>query len=331
MLAVVIYIVIPVLCLLGVHTNANEKNMISKDASLAMRGLGMLFIIYTHMAQSNTCPETYYFYVSGVIGVAICFLVSGYGLHISYTKKVNYLDRFWKSKILRLLLPFLVAFTCYWLIKYIQDESIDIALLLKGLFTITFPGVTLWYLKIQLLMYAAFFFAYRYAESTNCKIACVFAVAFIYTIMAAVCGVPMFWYNTCLFFPLGLLLAEHREIIMAVIRKKTTFAAAIGLNGFLYGVLYFFGRLGIDWLIDQVYMLSFCVGLLWIVQRFTGFRVLEVIGKYSIEVYLFHIVVRGECFSATNPAAYVLTPLICVLIGIPVHWLTDKITNAFSR
>ena len=325
MLAIVLYIIIPILCLLGVRKRNSEENALTKEATLAMRGLGMLFIIFTHMAQRNICTETYFFYVSGVIGVGICFLVSGYGLHISYKKKSAYLKRFWTPKILRLLLPFLAAFTYYWLSMLIRKENVELSTVLKSLVTITFPGVTLWYLKIQLLMYAVFYITYRFIKSTWMKIGSVFAIAVVYSVIAGAVGMEMFWYNTCLFFPLGLCVAEYQDQILPFVRKNWVFIVAGGISTGLYAVLYFFGRMNLEWIIDNVYMFFFCIGLMWIVQRFANFRILEILGKYSIEIYLFHIAISGECFSPTNPVAYILTPLICVLIAIPVHWGTDRV------
>lgn len=331
MIALVLYIVIPVLCLLGVKRRKEISNFLDMDATLTMRGVGMLFIVFTHMAAANVCPDTYFYYVSGVIGVGICFLVSGYGLHISYNKKPDYLKRFWLPKLLRLVLPFLMAYIIYWVLKVISGETVQLSSIINGLLTFTFPGTTLWYLKIQLMMYAAFYFSYRFITKRNIKIACVFALTVIYIVIAASFGLKQFWYNTCLFFPAGLLLAEYQERILSVIRRTAVFFWVVcGFIG-IYGLLYLFGRMNLDFLIDTVYMLFFCAILLWGVQHFAHSIVLGKIGKYSIEVYLLHIVLSGPWSDATNPIAYLLVPLISVLVGIPVHYFSEKVTKALCK
>lgn len=331
MIAIVLYVIIPIICLIGAKKRKSIDDFLDKDATLAMRGVGMLFIVYTHKAAENICPDTYFYYVSGVIGVGICFLVSGYGLHISYKKKNDYLKGFWLPKVLRLLLPFLIAFIIFWLLKMAQGNECQALEVFKSLITFRIPGTTLWYLKIQMLMYVTFYFAYRFAIKPWKKILGVFFVAIIYMIIAALCGLEQFWFNTCLFFPIGLLLAEYQEKLLPIIRKKLPFIISIIIFASIYGMLYFFGRMNMALLIDTVYMLCFCMILLWIGQYFTRFRVLEIIGKYSIEVYLLHIVLGGSWFDATNPFAYILIPLICVLIGMPIHWLSEKITKALCK
>lgn len=330
MLAIVLYIVVPALCLIGAHRRKPVEDFLTKDATLAMRGLGMMFIIFTHMAAGFICTSTYFFWVSGAIGVAICFLVSGYGLHVSYKRKDNYLSGFWLPKILRLLIPFVLALMLYWLRLYMEGRTMSAQVFLESLFTITFPETTLWYLKIQFLMYAAFFFAYRYLKEPKLKIAGVFAIAAGFILIAAATGLELFWYNTCLFFPLGLVLAEYQERILPVLRKYWVALLAGTAFVFLYAVLYFFGRLDLDFLFDSVYMLIFCALLLWLVQHFSGFRALEILGKYSIEVYLLHIVIGG-IFSSEKPLSYILTPAVSVLLGIPVHWLSGKISDFLSN
>ncbi|MEO2261818.1 acyltransferase [Dorea sp. YH-dor228] len=331
MLFIVLYVVIPVLCLVGIQKRHELKNIFDKNTTLAMRGVGMLFIVFTHMSKSNLCTETYFFYVSGVIGVAICFLVSGYGLHISYKRNFCYLERFWIPKILRLLLPFWTAYIYYWLSLLIRGESFEMVEVVKNLIAFTFPGVTLWYLKIQLLMYAIFYFSYRFFKKSWMKIAGVVIATVVYIIVAVAMGLASFWYNTCLFFGLGVLLAEYQDKILPFIRKNWVCVVNSCVFVLIYAILYFFGRMNMDWIIDTVYMLCFCSVLIWFFQRFMRFRILETLGKYSIEIYLFHIVISGEMFSALRPAAYILTPLVCVLIGIPVHWGTDQVIKFFKN
>lgn len=326
MLALVLYIVIPALCLVGVHRRGSVENMLDKDTTLAMRGLGMLLIVFTHMAAGFICTSTYFFWVSGTIGVAICFLVSGYGLHISYKNKNNYLRSFWMPKIMRLLVPFWLALAAYWIRMYMEDRTMSTQALLKSLFTVTFPGTTLWYLKIQFLMYTAFFFAYHYLKEAKLKIVGVFVATVCYILIAAAIGMEPFWYNTCLFFPLGLFLAEYQDFIFPIIRKKCVALMSLAIFACLYAVLYFFGRLNLDFLFESIYSLVFCVVLLWFVQIFSGSYILIMLGKYSIEVYLLHIVIGG-ILPNDRPLSYILTPAISILLGIPVHWISGKVTH----
>lgn len=329
MLAVILYLAIPLICLLGVRRRTGKENILDRDATLAMRGLGMLLIIYTHLSQRNLCAETYFFYLSGVVGVAICFFVSGYGLHISYKTKNNYLAGYWFPKIMRLALPFWMTLVLSWVIAFACGETVTLSSIAESLLTVTLPGATLWYLKIQLLMYAIFYCAYRFAADMRLKLAAVFLAAAVYFVLAAVVGLEMFWYNSCLFFPLGLLFAEYQQRLLPIVRSKWFLIITGSACAGIYGILYFFGRLNMDLLIDNAYMLCSCAVLLWAVQTFTGLRALEILGKYSIEVYLLHIIIRGQWFAATNPYAYILTPLACVLIGIPVHWGTDRLMAIF--
>lgn len=326
MLAIVLYIIVPLLCLIGIKYDKDEKNILSKDDTLTMRGIGMLFIVFTHMVKGNICPSTYFFYVSGGVGVAICFLVSGYGLHVSFKKKSNYLHPFWGSKILRLLVPFIVIYIMYLGLSLVRGDIITLAGIVKDILTVTIPGVTFWYLKIQLLLYVIFYVSYRLFSDVRYKMISVVVLTIIYVVLAKICGLELFWYNSCLFFALGLYVAEYQDKILYFLRNKLVFVINSLFCMILYLVLYFFGRLGIDWLFDTVYMMLFCGLALWLVQKWKESVVLRTLGYYSIEVYLIHTVIGGY-FDAIRPINYILLPLVSFCIGMPVHWITTRITS----
>ena len=78
--AVALYLFVPLCCLWGVSSYKQQSDCISKDITLRIRGCGMLLIVFVHAIENYINPQTFFIYVSGVIGVASCFLVSGYGL-----------------------------------------------------------------------------------------------------------------------------------------------------------------------------------------------------------------------------------------------------------
>ena len=330
MLAIVLYIVVPILCLFGIRGKDCENNVLSKDETLMIRGIGMLFIIFTHMVKENICTSTYFFYVSGVVGVGVCFLVSGYGLHMSYKTKDKYLENFFGTKILRLLLPFMAAYSLYFMLKIFRGENVTAIETLNNLLTVTLPGVTFWYLKIQFLLYAFFYISYRFVTKINYKIFSVIFLSIGYIMLAKLFGLELFWYNSCLFFSLGLILAEYQSKILPLLRNKNVFL----INGlaftFLYLVLYYFGRLGIDWLFDMIYMFFFAGLAIWFVQKKGDSWALKLLGYYSIEVYLIHTVIGGY-FDSTQPLSYILLPVVSVIIGIPIHQISTKLTNFILR
>lgn len=330
MLAIVLYVVVPILCLFGTKSKYYENSVLSKDETLMLRGIGMLFIVFTHMVKTNICTSTYFFYVSGVVGVGVCFLVSGYGLHLSYKNKNQYLEHFFGSKILRLLIPFIAAYILYFALKAIRGEDVIVTEMLTNLLTVTFPGVTFWYLKIQFLLYVFFYASYRLLPEINQKIVGVVALSLGYITVAKILGLELFWYNSCLFFSLGLVLAEYQSEVLPFIKNKYIITINVMAFVFLYLVLYYFGRLGIDWLFDMIYMVFFSGITIWFVQKRKDSWILKILGYYSIEIYLIHTVIGGY-FDSTRPLSYILLPLVSVIIGIPVHQISTRLTNVVLK
>lgn len=326
MLVIVLYIIVPLLCLVGTKIEINQGDVLTKDQTLIMRGLGMVFIIFTHMVETNICTSTYFFHVSGVIGVAVCFLVSGYGLHTSFKRKNNYLENFWNGKILRLLLPYIAAFILDLILAKFEGSSLYIKDICGNLLTVTIPGVTFWYLKIQFLLYIFFYFSYRIFSNMRNKIVGVTFFTIVYIVIAKLYGLDLFWYNSCLCFVWGIILAEYQSKILPLLRNNSLLIVMGGGFTLLYLILYFFGRLQIDWIFDMVYMTLFCGIVLCLVQKINGSLILKLLGYYSIEVYLIHTVIGGY-FDSTNPLSYILVPLVSVIIGIPIHQISKRLIS----
>ena len=78
-LIIVFYFVIPAICLIGVEKKPISALLIEKDTAIELRGLSMLLIILAHAVGTDSNYATFFFYVSAILGVGMCFLLSGYG------------------------------------------------------------------------------------------------------------------------------------------------------------------------------------------------------------------------------------------------------------
>ena len=141
-----------------------DNNLLSRDATLSIRGIGMLLIVFTHAIESNINTYTYFFHVSAILGVSACFLVSGYGLYLSLEKNHNYLKGFLIQKFSRLLIPYFIYFIISILYSVFSKQNLDISTIGYELITLQMAGLLLWYLKIQLLLYVFFFISFKFVN-----------------------------------------------------------------------------------------------------------------------------------------------------------------------
>lgn len=333
--AIVLYLIVPLLCLWGTSFHRDERFTLSQDVTLSIRGIGMLLIVFVHLIQDYINLQTYFVYVSGVLGVSACFLVSGYGLHKSFVRKENYLEGFLQTKALRMLLPYAVLYIIYLLFSLFAGDTPSLSAIAGELLTLQMDGILLWYLKVQLLCYVIFYLCYRFIPGKAARMAAVFGGVILWMLLAMALDFGVSWYNTCLFFPIGLLLAEYEKPILGLLRKPVVIAANTGATVAMFAVIYLFGRFGLDLLYDWVYMLVFNAALIGMLLHVRGSRLLNAFGKYSMEVYLLHLLLLKEAplslFRCDDGVSYILIAVLSLVTAVPLYYLCNRLTKPIRK
>lgn len=311
-----------------------ESDNLSKDATTSIRGIGMLLIIFAHAVESYVNTYTFFFYTSAILGVSACFLVSGYGLYVSYQKKDDYLKGFLLPKFARLLIPYLIFYALYLISSVITGNLPTIKQVGYELVTLQMDGLLLWYLKIQLLMYVFFFISFRFIKSEKVKTLLLFLLTVIYCIVVWRFGLKTYWYNTCIFFPIGVLLGKCRTIVIPIFRKRWCIIVSGFLTLMVLVFIYLFGRVGFDILIDSCYMLFFNVFMIGIFCRIGHSVFLNIIGKYSMEIYLAHLLLLNNniygLFSPEKGITYLLLIALTVAISAPVFYISNYMNKQLT-
>ncbi len=301
---------------------------LSREETLVLRGIAMLIIVFSHLADPAV-KVTFFFYVSGALGVAICFFVSGYGLGKGYREKDKYLSHFLLLKYLRCLLPYYLLYAIYAIFAGVETGQIKTELL-----TLQMAGNLLWYLKIQLLLYLFFYVSYRLFQNKKGKLVGLTTLCVLYCLVLFFRHVETFWYKTCLFFPLGVWISDIDSFVIPFLRKRSSRLLAFGVSFFMFMVLYFKGRMGMELLIDSIYMLSFTALGISLCIYITKSALLNLIGKKSLEVYLIHCLILRlwrPAFPGTNAFSYISLPLTTLLLSLPVNWVCSRCMSCIKR
>lgn len=329
-LAFTLYLLVPLLSLLGMKINkSNDRNSLSIDTTTTARGVGMIMIIFSHgVVETAITNVTFFYSVSAILGVSLCFLVSGYGLYFGYENKTKYLDGFISKKIVKLLLPYFVLYVIF-LIYDIINGGLNFKDVLLEIITLRMNGMMLWYLKIQLLLYLLFFLVYKYIPKEKTKLPLLFILVIAYIIIMWIVKVEMYWYNTVLFFSLGCLLCKFKDKLIPFIKNKAIIAlASIGTCG-VFLIIYLFGKFGLDYFVDSIYMLAFNIAVLGVLSYLSNSKLLGFIGKYSLEIYLFHCLLLSinpfGFFDATKWYSYVLLLIITCAISLAINFVCNKV------
>lgn len=257
--------------------------VLARHNTESYRGWAIMIIMLCHVTGSFAFVL---FTPLGGIVVAMFLLLSGYGLNESYKK--SGLKGFWRKKLLRVALPY-VLFRLVWMMIHgtMMDWHAWWSIMNCG-------GTSFWYVDYLVRCYIAFWIA---------NVICKGKYKLIILSLFAVYSFALIGSNLCaeqaLSFLLGVLLSEKKQITDKLNNKR------------LYAVLAIFTVVGIGCLaIKQLPMvrelgdtmwyslcelgvklplgMSFMIAL-YLTKRIVATELIVMMGAVSLELYLIHI------------------------------------------
>lgn len=145
-----------ILILLAIFVPIKRKNKekgqlsLTRDYTNFLRAIAIILVVMHHVSNYFHCN---YFTPLGGIGVSMFLILSGYGLNESYKSKG--LSRFWRNKIVRVVLPCWIVISIANIIK-IGDFNVESYL--KALLCINVN----WYVRYLFYWYLIFYVCTRY-------------------------------------------------------------------------------------------------------------------------------------------------------------------------
>lgn len=88
-----------------VNSKLQRGQFFSKDYTTVLKGLCCLIVIYVHVKPPFANPLQDAIGSFGYVCVTIFFLISAYGMMLSAERKEDYLNNFWRNRLVSLLIP----------------------------------------------------------------------------------------------------------------------------------------------------------------------------------------------------------------------------------
>lgn len=168
-------------------------------------------VIIIHHLSNRGIPHLGKIGQWGDIVMYIFFAMSGFGLMLSVQKRKDYLIGFLGRSMLKLYIPYTIAFFAFALYRWLNETSILEVYCEKGVCGLV---PTSWYIFVLSLFYAFFFFTFRFLKAnTITKMLTVMLLVGAYCILAQHFGVSPWRWNRCPAFCIGLLFGYYDEQI----------------------------------------------------------------------------------------------------------------------
>ena len=330
---VVVLLIISALVQICFNTREHPLNevMLSKETTICAKGILACCIMLFHLVgyvqggiAFTIIKDTGYLWTSGF------FFLSGYGMLKKYTIENDCTIGALKNRILSVLIPWIfitIIYATYYLlvgqISIIQERLHDAA---NGFLIATHS----WFSLVVILFYVIFYLVFKQRLNIILKIATIFISTLVYISVVSYLGLGMWWYYSCLSFPLGLLISYYEKDIRI---KSTRAVAFIGLL-LSYICRYFNSRnIGDETFYIILHLIAsvmFCT-LFWCCLRMFNIkhRIWNFIGKISYEVYLIHILVMDLLnYSGKNDVLYVV---LVFLITMPLAYIINILITKIRR
>lgn len=314
-----------------IQSNMNEI-FLNKNYTDLIKGLAMLSIVIGHIVQM-LIPSNFLFYKQllfflcqiNIIFVGCFFFFSGYGNYLSVKKIDSIQSKLLKifSKIYRIYFVFGGALILYILLYSLFHSGysfVNISNFFYFISTITIPGLTMWYLKVQVFLYLLFMISVLFFKYSD-LISFVFVVISI--ILAIFFKIPPLWWQTILCFPLGIFVAHHLSLFKKISIPKIKIIIVLLV---IFSVLLFFSPNTIS----RIIMALSGTSLVVLISYFSSPKnaVLEFLGKNSIQLYIYHWVFISIVRFLD---IHVIFKIIFVIIGISIILLYPHIKKILFR
>lgn len=331
--AVVLFAVI---CLFGIKPRKefDISAALEKEQTIPLRGILCLLIILHHLSLAVDAGGVFgMFKYVGVVAVGAFFFLSGYGIMKQSEKQGEvYLKGFLRKRVLKLIVPlavaFVVSFCAFWLLGIKSPSEIFSSFLKFD----PFPYHS-WYIWAVMLLYICFWLSKKLIKNQKAVLAALTVLSLVIMLVFVFVGRVDNFASSVFCFPFGSALARYekslkkclnarKKRIVTVVFTALILSALIVCHNFLPDTFPYLKHI-----LRNIINIGFCFVIVLFASYIKfGNGLLNIIGVYSFEIYLWHGTVykllRQIGFLTANSLVFVLVASVCcVVFGICMGYI----------
>ncbi len=285
--------------------------MLSKNASIQIKGIAALFIMMGHLLPAET-PSIVRVFFYGPVWVGLFFFISGYGIEkkaqngngLSYDFIFNIIKKIW--------IPFAIAELIHLVVLHLTSgEEITAQRIIGSIFGMPLSNSVLWYVVELIILETLFYMIHKAGimRKVSWGITAWSILFVLFLALSVFFDIGTWWYISTVTFVLGIFTSEYEEIL-ATIHKKPVLVIFTLASIILYFAERFTDVYNLDcsklihipqnYFLTGLTMILVPVFTLTVIGYMVGVkgnkRILMFLGEISYYIYLYHI-----------PAKYLVT------------------------
>ena len=307
-------------------TSGYFKDYMSIEKTNSVKGIFIIIVLLSHAtsyitlsgALTDRLYDYFLHYFLNQSMVSMFLFCSGFGIMLSIDKKGSaYINGIPKKRLGKVLLHFDIAVLLFAGMQAILGRFFSAKTILLSLTGWESLGNSNWYIFVILCLYLITFIAYalakekRYIGLAVTVVLCGGLIAILY------CFKELFWYDTLLCYPLGMLFYLLKGKLEAVLFKnKINYYLCTGLAVMLFGVSLVF-RTSAPGAIVKSLLFSIVFVLITMKVSINN-KILQFFGKHLFSIYILQrIPMIILSHFGLNDNKYIFT-LVSIVITVPL-------------
>ena len=235
---------------------------------------------------------------------------SGYGIFESIKNKNNYIDSFFRKRILKLFISFAIALIFYIIINYFIGEKYSINTILLSFTGWESIGNSNWFIYATFCLYINTLISFKLCKNKTNALLTITILTLIYIIFTMKFKGYEWWYNTVLCYPAGMWLSHSKDRIINILKNGKSYI----LISILVLILF----------VSIIILFNFKIKL--------GNPILLWLGKNTFNIYILQrmsfMMLKYFKLNEYNIYLYFVISIIIIIIITIIY---DKITNKLFR
>lgn len=224
-----IFIIFLLISLIGINFKSIktiDKDALSHERTTMINGFFVGLILFSHFNSYVTFTsktDNIYFFVINNIGqlmVTTFLFYSGYGIFESIKNKENYINNFFKNRILKLFVSFSIALLLYLGLNLIIGNTYSVKTILLSFIGWESIGNSNWFIFATFCMYFATLISFKiFKKDTKSAMLLNLILSFFYIIVVMRFR-GSWWYNTILCYNAGMIFSCYKENILNFLKSN---------------------------------------------------------------------------------------------------------------
>lgn len=335
-----IFSIFIIICLIGIdfkNKKVIDENALNRERTLALNGIFVGIVLFSHFNSyvtfTNKLDLLYYNLIYDKIGqlmVTTFLFFSGYGIFESIKNKNNYIDSFFRKRILKLFISFAIALIFYIIMNYFIEEKYSLNTILLSFTGWESIGNSNWFIYATFCLYINTLISFKLCKNKTNALLTNTILTLIYIIFTMKFKGYEWWYNTALCYPAGMWLSHSKDRIINILKNGKSYILISILVLILFILFY---KQKNNYLVYEIYSILFVsIIILFNFKIKLGNPILLWLGKNTFNIYILQrmsfMILKYFKLNEYNIYLYFAISIIIIII---ITILYSKITNKLFR